>query len=96
MSTNYQIIYPNPITKIQNINNTAETIKNYIISFLITNDTSERLLDTNERKGIIRKPSAAKPNMLETFKPTIHSLVPELKLLTDQKLYDMLEEDDDE
>lgn len=91
MSTITQVRYTNPIRTIQNISDTTQ-IKENTISVLITlND----ILDIHER-GIIRKPSAAKPNMLETFKPTIHSLVPELQQLTDDKLYEILEEDDDE
>ena len=99
MSNVIQLKFPNPMTtteKIQNVDNTTQIINDHIVLFRIAMNVYERLLDTNERKGIIRKPSTAKPNMLETFKPTIHSLVPELQQLTDNKLYSILEEDDDE
>jgi hypothetical protein len=56
---------------------------------------TRNLYHYHNKIGIIRKSSTAKPNMLETFKPTIHSLVPELQQLTDEKLYNILEEDDD-
>jgi hypothetical protein len=96
MPTDCQVInYVTPITQVHNINNKTTQTFDYVISFHVVLDSS-RSSGTNEREGIIRKPSPAKPYMLETFKPKLPALIPELQLLTDKKLYDMLEEDDDD
>ena len=84
-----------PIRTIQNISNTTQ-IKENTISVLFTLNDNESLLDIHERKGIIRKPSTPKPNALESFKPRLHELIPELKNLTGEELEKILEDEDEE
>lgn len=99
MSNVIQLRYSNPITttkKIQNINNTTQKPNDINISFIINRDDSQILFHINEKKGIIRKPSTPKPNALESFKPRLHELIPELKNLTGEELEKILEDEDEE
>ena len=96
MSNNVQINYLYPITETMNTQNTAQAQPDNIISILFAAYNAERLSDVNEREGFIRNPSTPEPNALESFKPKLHELVPELKNLTDEELEKILEDEDEE